>query len=319
MKVLSVGHALVDYFIFGNDETPALQGLHLGSFNHLPQDRMHGVVTKLGGSSPMAGGSAANVVKLAAQLGLETMFAGKCGPDELGEIFKQEMHAAGVKCILQEGKSPTGICITYLSAGRRTIATARSAAGEITPELIKEILLNDVSVILVEGYLLFNREVLYHILRKAQEAKIKVAFDPGNLILIDDFREEILVLVENFVDYLFINEEEALSLTGMDLETSLTFLGNKCECLALKRGEKGSIVVHQGKKYPIHSIGPSIMDPTGAGDGYTAGFLYGLAHFSHPDEWGKSGALVAGEVISVPGSRLEKGQIKRLKTALESL
>lgn len=319
MKVLSIGHALVDYFHFCGEEDTASLGLHLGTFNHVPGDRLEALLERSRGTYPVSGGSAANTVKLAAQLGLDATFLGKCGKDPRGEIFQSEMQESGVTCILDSGESPTGVCVTWMAGGRRTVATCHSAAGEITPALLKKEFLKDVDVVVVEGFLLYNREVLYHVLRMSQELKIKIAFDPGSLILIDDFREEILALIENFVDYLFLNEEEALALCSMDTAQSLAFLNSKCPCVSLKRGDQGAVIRTTEGEYSLPSIGPNVADPTGAGDGFTAGFLYGLWKYRSPEQWGKAGVLVASEVIKVPGSRLTPDQISHLKSELKKI
>ena len=321
MTLVGVGHALADAYAFVGEDVPKTMGLHPGSFNRVPDYRMRAILATLRQKALMAGGSAANTVKLAARLGVDAHFVGQCGHDDAGQIFESELLQAGVKVSLARSDSPTGLCVTFLSPAQdRTVATFRSASGDLPPGLVSETLVRTADVLVVEGFLLDEPAFLDELLVRCLAAGRPVSLDIGDGSLVESHRDDLQRhLASGVVSYLFLQESDAASLTGLGAEGALEVLSGQTAAVVLKRGDRGWLVRSGEKVVAVPLAGSVSVDATGAGDGFQAGFLWALDRGWSPLEACRAGSLVAGCVVEQPGTRIDEVRWSLLRADLARL
>jgi sugar/nucleoside kinase (ribokinase family) len=267
----------------------------------------------MGPAVEASGGSAANTVAGIAGLGGRAAFIGKVATDELGEVFAHDLRAIGVHFAgapLLEGPT-TGRCLIFVTPdAHRTMQTYLGAAQEVGPEDVDEALIAGSAVVYLEGYLWDQtraKEAFRKAARLAREAGRKVAFTLSDPFCVDRHRAEFLSLVRDDVDLLFANEDEIKSLYQVaDFDAALQQVRGHCEIAALTRSEKGSVVISADELHIIDAVPVErVIDTTGAGDAYAAGFLYAYTHGRDLRTCGRLGGLLASEVISHIGPRAE--------------
>ena len=320
MTLVGVGHALADAFAFVEDDVPKTLGLHPGSFNQVPDYRMRAILGTLRHPSLMAGGSAANTVKLAARLGLDTHFVGQCGHDEAGQIFESELLGAGVKVNLTRSDSPTGLCITFLTpAPLRTVATFRSASGNLAEGLLGDTLLEAADVVVVEGYLLDEPRFLDELLARCLAHHKPVALDLGEGS-IERHRDALVRhLATGVIRYLFLRAPEAATLTGQDAEGALTALSTPGTTVVIRAGDEGYCVKSGGRVSKIPFDGYRAVDASGTDDAFQAGFLWAVGRGWSAVEACRAGSLVAVCIAEEPGTRVDPVRWSRLQQDLNAL
>jgi len=320
LTLVGVGHALADAFAFVEDDVPKTLGLHPGSFNQVPDYRMRAIMSTLGSPPLAAGGSAANTVKLAARLGLNAHFVGQCGHDEAGQIFESEMLQAGVKVSLTRSDSPTGLCVTFLTpAPLRTVATFRSASGNLAEGLLGDTLLAAADVVVVEGYLFDEPAFVGELLARCEARHKDVALDLGEGST-ERHKDEILrQLATGVVRYLFLRASDAATLTGLDAAGALTALSTPGTTVVIKTGEEEYLVRSEGKVSKLGLAGDPAVDTSGTGDGFQAGFLWAVSRGWTAEEACRAGGLVAGCVGEEAGTRVGPARWAQLHQDLLAL
>ena len=319
MTLVGVGHALADAFAFVDEDVPKTLGLHPGSFNQVPDYRMRAIVAGLGQKNWMAGGSAANTVKLAAGLGLDAHFVGQAGHDEAAQVFESELLQAGVKVSLARHDAPTGLCVTFLSPTPvRTVATFRSASGNLAVGLLGDTLLAAADVVVLEGYVLDEPEFLDELLARCREKRKAVSLDIADGSLLERHRETLAKhLASGAFRYLFLPESEAATLTGLAAEEALASLTRPDLTVVLKRADRGWLVLTGSRGVEV-SPGVSDVDVSGADDGFQAGFFWAMAQGRNPVDACRIGRLVADCVAEQPGTRIDAPRWARLVAQLGS-
>ena len=319
MTLVGVGHALADAFAFADEDVPKTLGLHPGSFNQVPDYRMRAILGTLQQKNLMAGGSAANTVKLAARLGLDTHFVGQAGHDEAAQVFESEMLQAGVKVNLARQDAPTGLCVTFLSpAPRRTVATFRSASGNLPVGLLGDTLLAAAGVVVLEGYLLDEPQFLTELLARCRKAQKAVSLDIAEGALGERHRDDLARYLESgSFRYLFLPESEAATLTGQAADEALATLSLPGVTAIIKRAE--GWLVRSGDKAVTVPNSVEAVDPSGIDDAFQAGFLWAVAQGWPPVEACGAGKLVAECIAEQPGTRVDGTRWTRLIADLTKL
>lgn len=320
MTLVGVGHALADAFAFVGEDVPKTLGLHPGSFSQVPDYRMQAILATLKQTKLVAGGSAANTVKLASRLGVDAHFVGQCGHDAAGHVFESELLEAGVKVNLTRSDAPTGRCVTFLCPSEgRTVATFRSASGNLTPGLVGDTLLKAATVVVAEGYLLDEPAFLTDLLVRCQKLGTPVALDTSDNPMADLHREDLLAHLEaGRIHYLFLQESDAAALTGAELEGSLDTLGRLAPVVVVKHSDLGwRLVGSPTATIPADDTVP--LDPSGVGDGFQAGFFWGLAQGWTTEKACRAGALVAGAIEEQAGTKVEPHRWARLVADLNAI
>lgn len=314
--LLTIGNALLDVLSHSTekfiDEQSRLHGMQRASMNLINETRALELYSEMGPAIESSGGSAGNTSACYASLGGIGAYIGKVADDQLGQVFKHDMKSIGVyyeTTPLAIGPA-TGRCMILVTPdGERTMNTFLGAAVELMPDDIEEELVAACDVTYLEGYLFdppHAKQAFIKASELAHKAGRKVSLTLSDPFCVDRHRDDFLTLVENHVDILFANEEEIKSLFGTDdFEAAAEIVKDKCEIACLTRSEKGSVILNKGERTNIEAVTTDVVDSTGAGDAYAAGFLYGYTNGMSMAECGHIGSIAAAEVISHMGPRPE--------------
>lgn len=307
-KVLGMGNALVDVMTkLENDELLGELNLPKGSMQLVDADFSHQVIQKTSALKPImtSGGSAANTVHGLAKLGIETGFIGKVGHDELGRFFEDNLVAIGTKPVLLKSKTSTGKAIALVTPdSERTFATCLGAAIELTPDELNDDMFEGYDYFHIEGYLVQNHALIESAMKIAKSKGIKISLDMASYNVVEDNLDFLKRMVDEYVDIIFANEEEAKAFTGKEPEEALNILACLSNIAIVKIGKQGSLIKRGKEMSRVGIIGIDSFDTTGAGDLYAAGFIYGLSKNESMQECGRLGALLSGKVIENLGAKI---------------
>ena len=313
LDVVGIGNAIVDVLSHADDEFLVREGLVKGSMALIDTVRAEALYDSMGPAIEVSGGSAANTVAGLAGFGGRAGFVGRVRDDQLGAVFTHDLRALGVEFDVapaMEGP-PTGRCLILVTPdAQRTLNTYLGAGANLGPDDVDEAQVACAQITYLEGYL-WDPPAAKEAFRKASAVAHasgrKIAFSLSDSFCVGRWREEFVHLAEHEVDVLFANEEEIRSLyQANSFDDALQHVREHCETAALTRSEKGSVIVSGDE---IHVIDPepvaSVVDTTGAGDLYAAGFLFGLSRGLDLFTCGRLGSIAASEVISHMGARPE--------------
>ena len=311
--VLAIGNAIVDVLSHADDDFLAGHGLTKGAMTLIDAGRAAALYAAMGPGVEVSGGSAANTAAGIASFGGKAAFIGKVRDDQLGDVFSHDIRAAGVSFAsapATEGE-PTGRCLILVTPdAQRTMQTFLGAGGDLGPEDVDEALVAASRVTYLEGYLWDPPPAKEAFLKAAGIAKgagRKVALSLSDSFCVDRHRAEFLDLVNNHVHILFANEAEITSLYEVgEFDEALQRVRGHCEIAALTRSEKGSVIVAGDEVHVLDAAtAGQVVDTTGAGDLYAAGFLHGYTRGEDLAVCGHLGGIAAAEIISHFGARPE--------------
>ena len=314
LDIVAIGDALVDVIATTDDAFIEQQGLPKGGMQLLTTERADQLYAAMGPAREISGGSAANSMASAAALGLNVAFVGQVSDDQLGDIFAHDMVSLGVRFETPalSAPPPTGRCLILVTPdGQRTMNTCPGASHQLRPEALDEKLIASASVLMLEGYLWgpeLPRQTLVRAIEIARKAGPEVAFTLSESVCLPGRREALTEMIgSGGVDLLFMNDHEALQLTGeQDLGAALAALAAKVGTLVITRGEKGALGHQDGARVEIPAAPVrQVVDTTGAGDLFAAGFLAGRCRGRDLRGCLEIGAICAAEVISHFGARPE--------------
>lgn len=311
LDALTIGNALVDVLATVDEGFLVRENIVKGSMNLVDIKRSKHLHSLVNSRTEMSGGSAANTAYGLASLGGKAGFIGKISADRLGDSFSRDLDSVGVKffpgvtCETED----TGRCLIVVTPdGNRTMNTFLGAASLLEAADISKTAVQSAAVVFLEGYL-FDKDAAKEAFRTAAEyahaAGRKVALTLSDSFCVDRHRADFLALVKNDIDILFSNEDELKALYQVDsINDGLHQLRDNCEFAAVTRNEHGSVVI-DGDEVVIIDAEPveSVVDATGAGDMYAAGFIYGFVRGKPIEQCGKIGSIVASEVITHMGPR----------------
>ena len=322
-KILGIGSALVDILTQIPDEH-ILQELNLpkGSMTYVDAQTSVEIGQKLAhfGNQMASGGSAANTMSGLAQLGIEAGFLSKIGKDDIGRFFEKQMTESHVKPLMLTSDTPSGRVQALVTPdGERTFATCLGAAAELCATDIKPELFDGWDIFYVEGYLVANPDMLKKAISTAKAKGLKIAIDLASYNVVEESHDFLLDLVENYVDIVFANEKEAFALTGMEPEAALHFIAERCDIAVVKVGAKGSYIQHGDQVVTIGPMKANVIDTTGAGDMWAAGFLAGLVKNEPLEKCGMMGAILAANIIEVMGAKMDAARWEKIHAAIAKL
>jgi sugar/nucleoside kinase (ribokinase family) len=314
LDIVAIGDAIVDVIATCDDSFLEAHRLPKGSMQLLSTPEADALYAAMGPAREISGGSAANSMAGAAALGLRAAFVGQVADDQLGEIFAHDMHSLGVRfetAPLSVGL-PTGRCLILVTPdAQRTMNTCPGASHELTPAALNPELIRSAAVTFLEGYLWGPerpRAAMLEAARTAHGAGRTVAFTLSESLCIGDRRNGVLGMIDSgLVDLLFGNEHEVRHLTGCgDLADCLNALSGKVRTLVVTRGAQGAVAVEKGQRIeaPAAPV-DKVVDTTGAGDLFAAGFLAARCRGRGLQACLETGATAAAEVISHFGARPE--------------
>lgn len=306
--VLGVGNALVDIItMLENDAVLEQFGLPRGSMTLVDADLSKNIYNQVipNKKEITTGGSVANSMRTFAGLGGSGGYMGKIGDDELGVLFRKSFEKNGINTHLLYSDKETGRVMGLVSPdSERTMATYLGAAAELTPNDFTPGIFTGYEYLYMEGYLVFNHQLIERGVRLAKEAGLKIAIDLASFNVVEANLEFLRELINSYVDIVFANEEEAKSFTGKDPVEALEEISKMCDIAVVKVGKQGSLIKQGNEVIRVGVIPAKAIDTTGAGDNYAAGFLYGLTQNYKLETCGKIAALVSGKVVEVMGPNL---------------
>ncbi|MBM3660993.1 MAG: adenosine kinase [Actinobacteria bacterium] len=314
VDVVAVGNALVDVLSHESDEFLAAHDRMKGSMTLIEADEAMALYAAMGPGIEISGGSAANTVVGITSFGGTAAFIGRVGDDQLGTVFGHDIRAAGVRfdATPSAGGSGTGRCLVLVTPdGERTLNTFLGAAAEVSPDDVDADLVRSAQVTYLEGYLWDQpaaKEAFRYAARVAHAAGRRVALTLSDRFCVERHRADFMALVDDEVDILFANEAEICALYEVDaFDDALQRVNHHCEVAALTRSAKGSVVVSGDEVHVVDAapLAGSVVDTTGAGDLYAAGFLFGFTHGYDLGSCARLGSVAAAEVISHLGARPE--------------
>ena len=311
IDIVAVGSAIVDVIAQATDADLRRHDLVKGTMALIDAEQAEHLYAAMGPAVESSGGSAANTVAGVASFGGAAGFVGKVRDDQLGGVFTHDIRSVGVHYDTPPAASgePTARCLVFVTPdAQRTMCTFLGAATGLRPDDVSEGLLARARITYLEGYLWDPPEAI-DALRRAVEvahaAGRKVAFTLSDPFCVDRHRAEFLSVIDDEVDILFANEIEILSLFETDdLVKAVDAVRDICELTAVTRSEHGSVVVHGDETVAVPAAPVEhVVDTTGAGDLYAAGFLFGVARGMPLRRCAELGSLAAAEVISHVGAR----------------
>ena len=323
-KILGIGSALVDILSqIPNEQVLKELNLPKGSMTYVDATNAVKIgehLAKEFGSQRASGGSAANTMSGLAKLGIEAGFLSKIGKDEVGEFFTKQMTDTHVKPLMLTSDTPTGrVSAIVTPDGERTFATCLGAAAEMCADDIKPELFIGWDIFYVEGYLVANPTMLRKAINTAKAKNMIIAIDLASYNVVEESRDFLLELINNYVDIVFANEQEAFALTGMEPESALHYLAERCDIAVVKVGAKGAFIQRGNEVVTVPPMKANVVDTTGAGDMWAAGFLAGFVKGENLQKCGMMGAVVAKNIIEVVGAKMDEARWEKIHAAIAAL
>lgn len=323
-KIIGMGNALVDVLVRIDDDS-LLEKLHLpkGSMQLIQEDTLSEIRKYTSGMRihRSTGGSAGNTVCALAALGANPGFIGKVGQDETGTFFGDTLRQRGVNALLATCDLPSGIASTFISTdGERTFGTYLGAAATLRAEDLSRKMFAGYNYLYIEGYLLQDHDLMLRAVQLAKEEGLQVCLDMASYNVVEAERDFFDQLIVKYVDIVFANESEALAYTGKTPHEALEEIASKCSIAVVKTGKEGSLVkkgteVIQLLSCPVDNV----LDTTGAGDFYAAGFMYGLTCGYSLEKCVQISTILATAVIQEVGTTLPAKKWDEIKLNIESL
>lgn len=310
--VVAIGNALVDVIAQVDDEFLRVNALEKGAMTLVDAERARELYERMPPAIEISGGSAGNTIVGVAALGGRAAYIGKVNGDELGRVFAHDIRAAGVAFEARPVRRgvPTGRCLIAVTGdAQRTMSTYLGIANELGPEDVDEGVVSAAAVTYLEGYL-WDPPRAKDAFRKAagiaHEAGRRVSMTLSDAYCVERHRADFLEMVRGSIDVLFANASEITSLyEASSFDDALQLVRGHCEIAVLTRSEKGAVIVAGEEVHVVEAEPADVVDTTGAGDLYAAGFLYGLTQGRDLRTCGRIGAIAAAEVISHYGARPE--------------
>jgi len=312
LDVIAIGDAMVDVIATCSDSFLEERGLAKGSMRLMEPDEADALYSAMGPARETSGGSAANSMAGVAALGGRAAFIGQTADDQLGEIFAHDMRSLGVEFKTRPiaGPPPTGRCLILVTPdAQRTMNTCPGASYELTEKALDRDRIEAAPITFLEGYLWGPegpRRAMLAAAKIARNAGRSIAFTLSESLCIPGRREGVMRMIDSgTVDMLFGNEDEMRQLTGCgELADCLDSLSGKISTLIVTRGPRGAIAVEKGEKVDVPAAPvEQVVDTTGAGDLFAAGFIVARCRGRSLKACLQAGALAAAEIISHFGAR----------------
>lgn len=302
-EIIGIGGPILDQLVRVTDAYLETVPGEKGGMEPVTYEQLERIVAASGSQSVFVpGGSARNTLHGLARFGEKCALVGMVGNDSRGKAYRKLLEEQGIVPLLLESPTPTAIVLSLVTPdGERTMRTFQGASVEIRGRHLDPRLFVGVKLVHLEGYALFNDDLVETAMRLAQEAGAKVSFDLASFEIVKAFRPHILYLLECYVDLIFCNEEEAKTLLGLKEEEACDRLAGLCEVAIVLMGRNGCWVRSgdQKKHCPAYPVEP--LDTTGAGDLFSSGFLHGYMRGYPIEICAHYGAIAGRAVVEVMG------------------
>lgn len=319
-KITGVGSALIDLLIHESDDFLMELGKEKGGMTLVTDSDIEKILQKTG-NRPLVvpGGATCNTIVGVGKLGGKAGFIGKRGEDSYGIFYEENLKQSNVAPLFHTSSNPTGKVLSIITEdAQRSMFTCLGASTELDPDTITEELFQDSGIALMEGYLLFNPDLMMACLSSAKEAGAMIALDLASFEVVEASKKILNSIVPEYVDILIANEDEARAYTGFsDEQMALDALAENVEIAVLKVGPRGSYISCKGKMTQINAINRKpAKDTTGAGDLWAAGFLYGIANGYSIAKSGEIASACGYEVCQVVGAQIPEDGWMRIRSLL---
>jgi sugar/nucleoside kinase (ribokinase family) len=314
LDVLCIGNAIVDVIADASDEFLDREGLVKGSMRLIDPEEAERLYSHMGPAHQVSGGSAGNTAAGVAALGGRAGFIGQVAPDQLGEFYRHDLTSTGVEFITRAadvGVPTARSMILVTPDGHRTMNTFLGAAQHLPSSALDGVQIRDCAILYLEGYLWdpeTPRNAMVHAIKVAHDAGRKVAFTLSDTFCVDRHRDGFMELIgSGGVDILFANQAEIEALAGIPhIESAVAAIAPKVETLVVTRSEHGAMATRGAERADVTAEPiEQLVDTTGAGDLFAAGFLFGTARGKSLENSLRLGAICAAEVIQHYGARPE--------------
>ncbi len=319
-RITGIGSALVDVLINETDQFIEDLGKEKGGMTLVEDNVIKSILSKTSQSTTIVpGGAACNTIVGVGSLGGDARFIGRRGNDTYGETFESQIISCHVEPKLSISSSPTGKVLSVITPdAQRSMFTFLGASTELDPAAITQELFQDTAISLVEGYLLFNPDLMMASVKAAKAAGSLIALDLASFEVVNASKTILMDIVKEYVDILIANEDEAKAYTGFSDETrAMQILSRDVSYGVLKVGERGSFVSFKGKVTKIEPVsGNDPVDTTGAGDLWAAGFLFGIANGFSIEKSGQLGSACGYEVCQVMGAQIPETTWQKIRALI---
>lgn len=310
-KLVGIGNAIVDVIAHTSDEFLSEKGIEKGIMQLVEQDRAEDLYDAMRNRTQAAGGSVANTLAGVGALGLKTAFIGRVNDDDLGRFYAKTSQDEGCDFVnppISGGELPTSRSMIFVSPdGERSMNTYLGISAELGPDDVDEAIGADAEIVYLEGYLFDKdkgKDAFVKLARACRAAGGKAGIAISDPFCVERHRDDFLNLIENELDYVIGNDAEILALFEEEnLDVALSKTANICPLVICTRGEQGVSIIQDGTRFDVGVTPIKVVDATGAGDQFAAGFLYGLIQGHSIETCARMGGISAGEVISHVGPR----------------
>jgi fructokinase len=311
-KILGIGNAIVDVFVKVNDDFLLKNSLTKGSMKLIENEEFESLKSEIKIEKIEAGGSVANTMAGIAYLGGHTSFIGKINSDEFGNIYKKSLEKIKVNFLYSEKEEnlSTGASIIFITPNsERTMCTYLGVSSQLSKNDINENYIKDYEIIFLEGYLLDNatgEEMFKHVIDLAKKKNIKVAMSLSDIFCVSKHRKDFIKLLKNDLDFLFGNENEInVLMQKNNLLDSMNEIKSINKLIIITRSENGSVAILNNEIINCESVkADKVLDLTGAGDLFAAGFFKEYLDKSNIRKCLQTGSEIAAMIIQKIGSRL---------------
>ncbi|MDC3167884.1 adenosine kinase [Prochlorococcus sp. AH-716-D22] len=311
IDLIGLGNAIVDIIVNVEDKFLEINTLKKGSMNLINSDESKALLKNCKIIKKLSGGSSANTVVCLAELGNNVQFIGRVKNDNFGDFFSTDIKKSNTifnTPPINKGASSAHSIIFITPDAQRTMCTYLGASIEFEPKDINFNVIKNSKYLYLEGYLWDSdlaKNAFLQAAKLAKESDTKIILSLSDSFCVDRHRESFLKLINDYIDIVFCNESEVLSLFKKnDLQSCQDSISSICELVIITLGSKGSLVINKGKSEEIEpKLLGEIIDTTGAGDLYAGGFIHGLINNYSMERCGEIGSICAGHIITQLGSR----------------
>jgi sugar/nucleoside kinase (ribokinase family) len=318
--IVGVGSALVDICLFESEAFVRSAGAQIGGMK-LVNSSVTPALLKKTANKPaiIPGGSACNTMLGIGMLGAAARFIGKRGNDEWGRLFEEGLKKHRVEPRLFVTDTPTGNVLSIITPdAQRSMLTCLGASSETRPGEMTPFLFENACIVHLEGYLLFNKDLMTAVLRAAKASGAKISLDLASYTVVESSLDYLKSIMDDFIDIVIANEDESRVYTGFSAEENAVHaLAEHADIAVVKMGGRGSLIAHDGLITRIKPLsGGRIIDTTGAGDLWAAGFLYGITRGFSLEKSGDLGSACGYEVCQVVGATIPEEGWRRIRTRM---
>ena len=323
MKIIGIGNALLDVLIrLESDRTLSELGIRKGAMDLIDESKMREIQNAQAGleRSEAPGGSCCNTIRAMARLGAKVAYIGKIGDDRASEVYEREIVNAGVHPFFVRTGGISGCATVLISPdAERTMATFLGPAATLSDDEIADEMLQPYDCLYIEGYLIANEKLFLPMLKRARRMGLKIALDLSNFNIVHGFNALLKEVIPAYVDILFSNESEAGTYTGLPAVEALDMIAGTVEIAVVTVGKDGVWAKKGDRKIHCPAVSNCVVDTTGAGDNFAAGFLFGYSLDATLEQSVQIGSLLSGNVIETVGAQIEDERWTQIKLKIEGI